>query len=261
MKERKVKKLLKRIIKKDIFNKIENHFTFEKKYVNIYKKWCNCRILIKEQPHIAIGITNITNNRDKNNKDTIFYVAPRYSFDKFSPTYCKEDNIVNGIENINEFIYIIHQCCNDFVGKMIYQEETEDEFWENYNEAKNEKENGGNWSKNGLDSEEYQTAMKNIKNLLKNLDYDKIDILIINLERQPFFRRIGTVYFYPNWKNCDDKFIEDFEKYIETKCKLSSFQWRPFDIQKKKKRDRKKWMVYTKEGNRSLFKYLKEKSV
>ena len=260
MKERKIKKLLNRIIEKDILSKFENHFTFEKKHVNIYKQWGNCVFCIKEQPKIKIGITNITINKRKNNKDIVFYVAPRYSPDKFSPAYCKENNIVKGVDNIENFLYILHQCCNDFVEMMIYPGETEDEFWETYYDAKHAAEEN-NYTKNGLDSDEYQIAVKNIKNLLKNLDYDKIDILIINLEHQPFFRRIGSVYFYPNWENCDDKFIEDFEKYMETECKLSSFQWRPFDIQKKKKRDRKKWMIYTKEGKRSLFKYLKEKSV
>ena len=259
MKERKVKKLLRRIIENDILSKFENHFTFEKKHVNVYKRWGNCVLWIKEQPNVKIGITNITINREKNNKDVVFYVAPRYSPDKFAPAYCKEYNTVKGIDNIENFLYVLHQCCNDFVEMMIYPEETEDEFWETYYDAKHAEEEN-NYTKSGLDSDEFHNITMKLKNFIKNIDYDKIDILILRMGHSPFFRKIGTVYFYPNWKKCDDKFLEDFEKQIAD-CGLNSFQWRPFNIQKKRKRDRKEWMIYTKEGERSLFKYLKEKSV
>ena len=253
MRKRLENKIIKRKAKL-ILEEFKKYFKIEKKSIGIYSSYGSGILVfnILEQPCLKIGVRNITPNCNINT--AWYYMAPKHSYEKFHPVRCKEENTSR---DLKEFIFRLKQAINDFENVMKYEDETLEEFWEMYNQAKVY--NSSILRKRiGIESDEYNSLKFKIYEFLKNIDYKKIPTVVLNFETD-FFCSTGIIYFYPDWKKCDDEYLDEFEDQIH-KLKLSSFQWRDMRI-KMPKKQRKNWTVYTEGKTRTLFKYLKEEKL
>ena len=245
MKNRIKHKLLKRKIK-NILKEFEKYFTIKKDSLWMSTGYLEgrCHFEILEEPRIKIGFMHIS----LENNSSYFYMQPKYTYLRFHPVDCKDENTSH---NIKEFIIRVKQGINDFAEVMRFEDESAEELLETFENAKKSKRRDILFS--GFENEEYHDLKIKINDYIKNkVDFDKIPEIVLKYDNN-FFRRMGTIYFYPNWKKCDDEYLDKFEDDIY-KLKLSSFQWREMK-RKMPKKQRKLWTVYTKNGSTSLFKY------
>lgn len=247
MKNRIKHKIIKRKIK-NILKEFEKYFTIKKKSLWMTTSYFEgrCHFEILEEPNVKIGIKSIGINE----KQAWFYMQPKYTYLRFHPIDCKEENTSH---DINEFIFRLKQTVNNFVNAMKDDDESEEEFWENFHNAKEYKEVKQYLS--GFERDEYHELKAKVDDFLKNkVDYEKIYEIIFRYGRD-FFMEIGSMNFYPNWEKCDDEYLDKFEEDVR-QLKIASFQWRSMRKNMPKK-EQKTWTVYTKHGNISLYNYNK----
>lgn len=245
MKNRIKHKMIKKKIK-NILKEFEKYFTIKKDSLWITTNYFDgrCHFEILEEPRIKIGFMNVS----LENNEPYFYMQPKYTYLRFHPIDCKDENTSH---NIKEFIIRVKQAINDFEEVMRFEDESVEELLETFEQAKESKKRDMLFS--GFEREEYYDLKTKINDYIKNkVDFNKIPKIILKLDND-YFRSMGSIFFYPNWKECDDEYLDKFEDDIFN-LQLSSFQWRKIRT-RMPKRQKKIWMVYTKNKSTSLFKY------
>ena len=252
MKRRQKEKIVKRKIK-EFIDTVNKYFTVVNVRSSAYHDFGSCLFSIKEEPRLVIGIQNIKTKESKGGHPLTFFVLPKSSYKKIA-SYAHEYNTSHDIKGL---LYILTAAVNDFLGRMKDGDDTKEEFQKEYDEYIEERENN---ILCGMNSQELYECRTSLKNIINNLDYEKIPILVIHERRKSHrieFGPIALVRFYPDWDKCTDEYLDWFEKALDS-LNITNLQWRTLDVSKISKRARKQdWKVYSNGVEMNLHKFNK----